>query len=238
LMAKSAMLNKTAAVISNRDHKKGNSDFCGNSDFWKAYLQHSEILKNSYLKTNDIFKARQYKGIARQERQTIDKAFYVKKDFHMEKDYAFGVIVHLTQDCFLEKQDIIFGGESSLFCLEVHKAEEIPVIKNHPIVSRFLLGDDFGDFTGEMKSYEGKKKVVLISNFVANGFIDGLEHAMIPDLFPLSTRIFSGGASDSFRALPAGSVLFPENSISLDGTLFKIPIKIGLNWVIQAERGF
>ncbi|MCJ7483639.1 MAG: hypothetical protein MUO31_11820 [Thermodesulfovibrionales bacterium] len=230
--------DKSTAVISDRDHKKGNSDIFGGLDFWQAYLLHSNVPNDSYLKAEDIFKKRKSKGIARKERQTVNEAFYVKTDYRFTGDYAFGVIVHFAEYCVLEKQDISFGGESSLFRLEVHEADEIPGIKNHPLVSRFLRADDSGDFFGEKKSYDEKKKVVLISNFVAAGFIDGIEHAMIPDLYPLSTRIFPGGASGSFRALPAGSILFPGNSISLNGSLYKIPNKIGLNWAIQAARGF
>ncbi|HCC69060.1 MAG TPA: hypothetical protein DEP99_04145 [Nitrospiraceae bacterium] len=92
-----------------------------------------------------------------------------------------------------------------------------------------------------MTACTDKDKLVALSPLVFDESINSsltgiMEHRIIKGIHAIRTIKKIGVVkSEAVCMIPAGSVLYPEKSINLNG--WKIPYKIGYNYVIKTKRG-
>lgn len=227
------------AIFSHDKRIKDNTaDYLGGIEFWDSYSKCNspkDTLKyHPSYQTKKIFISDSQPGIAREKRTTKDGHYYTKNDFRLASNYSFGVIVHFSEDNVIQKDDIILGGEKSLFCLTPKPVNNKTYIyKDHPVIKRFLGEKDFGDFDGSKKKTFTKNKLVAFSPFIANeAKFEGLKFALINEMYSFRS-IGEKQKSDSFSALPYGSILFADGTLKLNGNSLKIPSKIGYNFFIS-----
>ena len=255
---KSFVRNKPVNHVlnSDRDIKAKCCEQWGNAKFWRKYLEHENFDYNSIkdeeiILKADIFVEHQQPGIGRENpeiegkrirgKTTKEGQFYIKHEYSFKKGFAFGVIVHLDDDSDnLADADVFLGGERSLFRMRKLKIENDIKDKcdEHHLVSTFCDTTNNGDlFNGSSAG----DKLVLLSPMISGSKITGLEHAYIP--YMQSTRMLSGQNSgkgvyktDSYKLIPAGSVLYPDSEFKFSNNSFRFASKIGYNWAIKANR--
>lgn len=215
--------------------KEHNAEYLGGIQFWDEYKNKKKLtLHKSYL-SESIFIHDSQPGIARENRNKKEEYFYTKKDFRLAKEYSFGVIVHFSEENVIADTDVFMGGEHSLFKL---KAAKLPltlshIFKDHPIINRFMDEKDFGDYNGEKDVSFNNEKLVLISQFVGKeSSLPDLEFAMINEMQVPRSLSSRKSKSDSFRVIPAGSILFTGDKLKKSNT-YSIPSKIGYNFAIK-----
>lgn len=217
-----------------RKMKQPQADYLGGMEFWQAYGKKESLpFHNAYFAEN-IFISDSQPGIARETiaekiRVARPEHFYRKEDFRLTGDYAFGVIVHFSEENVLKDDHVFTGGERSLFIMESHKLpmQTSHVFSEHPIISRFLSEKDKGDFYEDA----GAGDYVLFSSFLAEGEIHA-DFAVIDRLYAPRSINNSRKKTNSFRAIPTGSILkFRENPGSV--TAFPTVCKIGYNFAVK-----
>jgi CRISPR-associated protein Cmr3 len=218
--------------------KEDHAEYLGGIQFWDAYSKNEKLpFDTSYLSKKIIIPDSQ-PGIAREtegikKRNAKDNYFYRKCDFRLESDFCFGIIVHFSEENVLKDDDIFMGGERSLFRMKLNKLPLQPshIFLEHPIVKRFYIKDDPGDFSGKKDSMTGAGNYVLISPFIAGSDIKP-DFAIINSLYAPCSINKVDHKTDSFRAIPAGSILRTETNLTAIDT-YKILSKIGYNFVIK-----
>lgn len=222
--------------------KADHAEYLGGIQFWEAYAKKEEKIEchQEYL-AKKIFISGSHPGIAREtegERRRVAKEehFYRKQDYKLQEDFCFGVIVHFTEEEVLEDDHVFMGGERSLFIMKLHKLPLQPsyIISNHPIIKRFCNEKDSGDYKGKEDSKAGGGNYVLVSPFIAGAEVKP-DFALINELYaPRSTNNVDDKKTktDSFRAIPAGSILKTESKISAVNT-YPTLSKIGYNFAIK-----
>ena len=234
-------INKHAA-LSHHDPKKYPADHYGGQAFWQSYLKGERKLP--YFGDYDagrIFINDLKEGIARENRQAKDEAFYVKEAYRMYDDYAFGVIVHFDDDKAPKNELVKLGGDGSSFWMNVSKIDDyhLTIYQNHPIIRRFLTLDDIGDLPMLFADKRAESdKLVAVSETFLNGTIEGVEHAVIPELHCNRMLQWGGLKTESFRGIPDGSVVYPLKNTKINGALNPRLMKIGYNWWLKTEKGF
>jgi len=214
--------------------------YLGGIQFWNEYKDYKHKKKLTTHKgyfTEKIIISDSQHGIARKDRKTREEEglYYTKNDYRMESDYGFGVIVHLSEENLLEDYDVFLGGERSLFKMKVERLPKSMshLYTNHPVISRFINYKDNGDYNGSTNVSFNDEKLVLVSTFVGdNATLRDLKFALIGGMHSprfLSSRIEK---TDSFRAIPAGSVLFPVKQLRSINT-YPAALKIGYNFAIK-----
>jgi CRISPR-associated protein Cmr3 len=213
--------------------KENHAEYLGGLEFWQAYKNNAALpYKLNYL-SKKIFISNSQPGIARRNRLTVDKHYYRKNDYSLAEDYAFGIIVHFTEENVLEDKIVFMGGERSQFKMKVKKIPLVPshILLDHPIVNRFINEKDYGDYSAKEDSTAGKGKYLLISDFFANGEIRP-DYALISNLHAVRSIDGNGKKTDTFRAIPAGSILFTENKLAAAST-YNTSVTIGYNFTIK-----
>ncbi|MEG8947978.1 type III-B CRISPR module-associated Cmr3 family protein [Rosettibacter firmus] len=220
--------------------KDSTAAYLGGIQFWneyKEYKQKKKLTTHSGYFTEKIIIADSQHGIARKDRTTREEEglFYIKNDYRMNDDYAFGVIVHLSEENVIENNDVFMGGERSLFKMKVERLpKSLPhLYTNHPVISRFISDKDYGDYNGNFDvDFDGEKLVLISPFFGNNDILRDLKFALISGMH--SPRFLSSRKekTDSFRAIPTGSVLFPANRLVKIKT-YPAAIKIGYNFAIK-----
>ncbi len=215
--------------------KDPQADYLGGIQFWQDYRDKTELTFYKHYLNENIFIPVSQPGIARAERQTREEYYYSKKDFRLAKEYSFGVIAHFSEENVLEDGEVFMGGERSLFKMRLIKLPLSPsyVYSEHPVIKRFLNEKDYyGDFDGSKKVSFNKEKLVLFSPFVGDGLLEDLEFALINELYAPRSLNSRKSKSDSFRTIPAGSILFPDKELKKI-TCFPVSSKIGYNFAIK-----
>lgn len=228
--------------------KEPSAGYLGGIDFWEAYEKNgigsNEI--NQYSKgyrSDEIFVPRYQPGIARKERQTVDKAFYYKSHYKMADEFMFAAVVFLSEKDKLEDDYVFLGGERSCFKMELYELQECKnageiankhgrVFSGHPVIRRFLLEDDFGDFYNGSITGNRDAKLVLISPMIALDAVTNINFALIDYCVYMKMMQYEGLKTDTYAMLPAGSVLYPDKSFKTE-TLYEIQKKIGYNFIIN-----
>ena len=220
----------------NKRIKEPQAKYLGGIQFWQEYQDKKKFtFDESYLMKN-IFISDHKPGIARKDRNKRDEYFYTKKDYRLNKEYSFGIIVHFTEENVLDERDVFMGGERSLFKMEIKKLPQVlsQLFTDHPVIKRFIDEKDFiGDYNGSKDVSFNNEKLVLFSEFVgSDSSLQDLKFGLINEMNAprsISSRI---SKSDSFRVIPAGSVFFPGNNLKKI-TTYPIAAKIGYNFVIK-----
>jgi len=218
------------------------ADYLGGIGFWQSYQEynsHKKLKFNSCYQTNKVFIRDSQPGIARENRKTKEAHYYIKNDYRLKDDFSFGVIVHFSEEGLLRDDEVFMGGEKSLFRMKVKNIkEDTYLIKEHPIIKRLIKENDFGDFDGSEDKTFTQSKLVAFSNFISQraNFV-GLEFALINDMY-IHRNIWERNKTDSYSAIPYGSILFVDGMLSLDNKnnpngLYK---KIGFNYLISFNR--
>ncbi|MEM5777459.1 MAG: type III-B CRISPR module-associated Cmr3 family protein [Candidatus Aenigmatarchaeota archaeon] len=222
--------------------KEYNANYLGGIDFWQSYRDYYSNKKLKYHENyllDKIFISDSQPGIAREDRKTKEAHYYIKHDFRMHKNYSFGVIVHFTEEGLLEDREVFMGGEKSLFRMTIKKIDENAFIYNgHPVVKRFINENDFGDFDGSKDRVFIQSKLVAFSNFFSNDAkFTGIQFALINGMY-IHRNIWDRNITDSYSALPYGSILYINGKLELDKpmTNFKLLKKIGFNFFISFRR--
>lgn len=223
-----------------RKIKEPKADYLGGIKFWSEYKEYKHKKKltthNGYFSEKIIIPDSQH-GIARKDRRTREEEslFYTKNDYRMDNDYMFGVIVHLSEENAVENYDVFMGGERSLFKMKVERLpKSLPhLFANHPVISRFINYKDNGDYNGSIKVNFNEEKLVLVSPFVGAGAIlQELKFALIGGMHSPRFLVSRKEKTDSFRAIPAGSVLFPAKQLMSIKT-YPAALKIGYNFAVK-----
>lgn len=214
------------------------AEYLGGIEFWDSYAKckSSKDLLNYHpsYQAKKIFIPDIQPGIAKEKGLTKEGHYYTKKDFRFAPRYSFGVIVHFSEDNVIKDDDIILGGEKSLFRLTSKPViNNTYIYKDHPVIKRFLGEKDTGDFDGSKEVTCANNKLAAFSPFISNELrIEGLKFALINEMYS-PRSIGEKQKSDSFSALPYGSILFADGPLSLIGKSPKIPSKIGYNFFIS-----
>ena len=223
------------------------ADYLGGIKFWQSYSnckssQDKLDYHFTYL-TKNIFLSDSQPGIAREKRKTIEEHFYTKNDFRLADEYSFGVIVHFGEENIIQDCDVIMGGEKSLFRLTAKKINTSSYFySEHPIIKRFINENDFGDFDGSSEVTFNNCKLVAISPFISQeSEFDGIDYAIINEIYVHRNIVMDNNKrekSNSYSAIPYGSVLFVNGKLSLTNKIAsKLLKKIGYNFLIKFNRG-
>ena len=221
----------------NKRIKEPQAEYLGGIQFWQEYKGKKKLTFHESYLMEKIFVPDSQPGIARKDRNKRDEYFYKKKDFRLAKEYSFGVIVHFAEEEVLEDRDVFIGGERSLFRMKLKK---LPltlshIYTEHLVIKRFIDEKDFtGDYDGSKDVSFNKEKLVLFSPFVgSDSSLQDLEFALINKMYTPRSLSSRTSKSDSFRTIPAGSVLFPGKQFKKITTYYPIPLKIGYNFAIK-----
>ncbi len=214
------------------------AEYLGGIEFWDSYSKcksPKDTLKyHPSYQTKKIFIPDLQPGIARENRKTKDGHYYTKKDFRLASNFSFGVIVHFSEDNVIKDDDIILGGEKSLFHLTSKPVNNKTYIyKDHLVIKKILDDKVNGDFDGSKEVTFTNNKLVAFSPFISNeAKFEGLKFALINEMYS-PRSIGEKQKSDSFSAIPYGSVLFVDGTLKLTASTPKIPGKIGYNFLIS-----
>lgn len=215
------------------------AEYLGGIEFWESYSKcksPNDFLKyHPWYQTKKIFIPDSQPGIARENRTTKEGHYYTKKDFRLAAHYSFGVIVHFTEENVIKDDDVILGGEKSLFRLSSKLVNKSTYIyKDHPVIKRFINEKDFGNFDGSSEKAFTQNKLVAFSPFISSeAKFAGLNFALINEMYS-PRSIGEKKKSDSFSAIPYGSILFVDGTLKLSqGSPLIIPKKIGYNFFIS-----
>lgn len=222
--------------------KENAAAYLGGIEFWQSYRDFKSVKKLKYSKGycfNNIFIRDSQPGIARDNRKTKDGHYYIKNDFRMNENYAFGVIVHLAEEGLLSDREVYMGGEKSLFRMTVKKVDDKTFIySQHPVVKRFISVNDYGDFDGSQKKSFEQSKLIAFSNFFSNNAkLTEIQFALINGMY-IHRNIWDRNKTDSYSAIPYSSIIYVDGKLKLDipitgSNLYK---KIGLNYLISFKR--
>ncbi|MGD8782038.1 MAG: type III-B CRISPR module-associated Cmr3 family protein [Ignavibacteria bacterium] len=200
--------------------------------FWDNYLNSSESDYDSSLETTKIIKPISQPGIARKKRNKIDKEFYRKKDFLMESDYAFSVIVEFAGEIKDKlKDDFVFlGGEQSKFNLKIIDIDDkVKECLPQPLI-KFINNYSPAD----LKINQPAEKIVLVSHLFLNGKLPGIKHSVTNHMGTIRSLNRTGHKTQSYRIIPSGSVLYIDKNFKTE-TSYKFASKIGYNFFIEVN---
>lgn len=219
--------------------KEEHAEYLGGIQFWDAYAKKQKEIEchPAYL-AKRIFISDSQPGIAREtegekRRVAKDEHFYRKLDYRLHEDFCFGTIVHFTEENVLKDDHVFMGGERSLFIMKIHKLPSQPsyIFSNHPVVKRFIDEKDSGDYNGKENSKAGVGDYVLVSPFIADSEIK-TDFTLINELYSPRSINYVDKRTESFRAIPTGSILKTESTIGPVKT-FPISSIIGYNFAIK-----
>jgi hypothetical protein len=233
------------AILSGREPKFHDTNYLGGKDFWIAYLANTILPYNEDYDESKVFKAHTSVGIGCESKKlgggksyfkktTIKGMFYTKIDYSFHKGLSFAVIVWLKDENVLKNDMIILGGEQSAFHMEIRPVSDDI---SHPLL-KAIINDNCDLF--QNLTCTNKDKLIAISPLVfdekVNSSLTGMmEHRIIKGIQAIRTIKKIGAVkSEAVGMIPASSVLYPKNSIPLTG--WKIPYKIGYNYVIKIQR--
>lgn len=196
--------------LANYDVKNRSDQMLGNKNFWHSYLKQESKVANALKLYNDVFVEHTQVGIELDNKQTVDKKFYSKTDYQLDKKFLFGCVVDFEEK-IIDDGIIQIGAESSLFELKVHSLDDT-VLTEHPIVSRLFETPQDGN------------KLICMSDTILNTTDDfNAYFSIIPfakDFAMLDkTKTKFNGKTRQKRVIPTGTVSFvkdgkvPESSI-------------------------
>lgn len=240
-------MRKSLAILSDKNPKLPPPLSLGGKDFWDAYLSNQQISYNPDYTDDRIFKTHLSVGIGCErndagggkryfKKTTIKGMFYTKIDYSPDKGFSFGVIVWLRDNNVLKNDVVLLGGEQSPFRMKIRPVSD-SIFSSHPITMAIM--NDNCDLFQKLATCTNKDKLVALSplafdekvNFSLAGI---MEHKIIKGIHSIKTiRKIGAIKSEAVCMIPAGSVLYPEKSITLSG--WKIPYKIGYNCAIKTE---
>jgi len=242
-------MRKSFAILSDKNPKLPPPSSLWGKDFWDAYLNNQQIFYNPDYTDDKIFKTHISIGIGCENKDagggkryfkktTIKGMFYTKIDYSLHKGYSFGVIVWLSDNNILKDDIALMGGEQSAFHMEITPATN-SIFSSHPVTDAIIK--DNCNFFNNVSSCTNNDKLIALSPLVFDETInsslnDIMEHRVVRGIHSIKTIKKIGPVkSEAVSMIPAGSVLYPEKSVNLTG--WKIPYKIGYNYVIKTERG-
>lgn len=225
--------------------KEDQAAYLGGINFWESYKQKQTLPFDKHYLTKNIFISDSQPGIAREtdgikRRTAKDEHFYRKLDYRLNSDFCFGLVVHFTEENVLKEDHVFLGGERSLFIMKLNKLPLNPshVFSDHPIVKRFYDKNDVGDYNGESDSKAGAGDYLVVSPFFAGAETVPKEVKIQTD-FALINYLYAPRSinnvehkTDSFRAIPVGSILKTESNIKAIQT-YKTTTIIGHNFTIK-----
>lgn len=231
---------KDYAILSSKDPKLYSKGYLGGKAFWTAYINNKQTFPyNPEYDEGEIFKANTSVGIGRECKVAKEGMFYTKIDYSFHKNYSFGVIAWLTENV-LQNGIIQMGGEQSTFCIEIHPIAN-GIFSSHPVTNA-IINNNNCDLFEILKTTNNDEKLIALSSIVFDetlnkSLMDVMEHRIVQGI--QSMRMLKSGGkgekSESICMIPAGSVFYPEKSALLTMT-WKIPFKIGYNYVIRAKK--
>ena len=237
---------KPNVFFSDRENKSRHAEYLGGKKFWNAYLKGNQPEYSTDCEIDKIIKKCSQTGIARENRKSVDNAYYIKRSFHLIKKHTFGIIVHLD-DKILDNDDVMLGGERCLFRMKI-----IPIEDNccseafsHPLINRFVNYSDQGDFSlfNPLKENPADMiKIVCLSPCIYTEPLTGLEHAMIGEPYKIRylNKLKTKGQnlkSDTVLMLPTGSILYPDDKFKFDDTGYDMAKTIGYNFAFAIKKG-
>ncbi|MHB8581516.1 MAG: type III-B CRISPR module-associated Cmr3 family protein [Ignavibacteriaceae bacterium] len=227
----------TSVVIKTKEQP---AELLGGNIFWDSYLNKKHLSLVNTLKYNDVFIEDSQPGIERgigleSNRKTLNEKYYIKKDFRMQKDFSFGVIVHFKEAPPIESEDVFLGGERSLFRMMLTKIDNnnIGIPNDHMIMRKIIDENNFGDFDGSVKtSFSNDEAIIFLSPFFGEGYLKGVEHSVIEEMY--SPRMLSryNIKTNTFNVIPSRSVIYPSNELLIN-KVFAIPKIIGYNFALK-----
>lgn len=205
----------------------------GNKQYWDDYMDSKEVNYNSSLDIEKIIKPTSQPGIARENRNKIDKEFYRKKDFMMKEGYVFGVIVEFTDgiDNKLKNDFVFLGGEQSKFEMKITKVEDTVKSYLPKPIEKFFNGYD--PIVDDFRS--SAEKIVFISHLFSEGKLPCIKHSVMNNMGTIRSLNETGHKTQSFRVIPSGSVFYIDNNFTLKND-FRFASKIGYNYFIEVNR--
>ena len=228
--------DRSCSFINNEYHKTTAAKCLGGARFWDDFIAGKEYFYDDLLNYDEVFIDDAQTGIGRDKsnRITVNEKYYYKNDFRLKRNYSFGVIAHFAETGLIGDEDVVLGGERSLFRLKVMNIgnNDISLFGSHPVIKRFLNLEDNGDTEAEVGS-----GLCLISSFFNNNKLDGYDYAIIPYVYSPRTTSMHRPKTDSFNMIPIGSVIFP-NERYINNYQNNMLSKIGFNWSIKFLGGY
>ncbi len=224
--------NNSFAYKKITEGKTHSVEILGNIDAWDAYINSREIDYKKEYETDKIIIPTSQPGIARENRNKKEGDFYRKKDFMLAEGYRFGIIIDADEklENKLNCGFVFLGGEQSKFWMDVAElTENLKTIFPQPFQKFF---DSYNP--GNKQFLSNAKKVVLMSHLLANKYPEGVDHFIINNMETIRSLNESGHKTYSFRAIPAGSVFYPNGNFSFQNN-YKFASKIGYNFFIEVN---
>ena len=206
-----------------KDYEVKNTSFqhLGDNSFWQDYTNNYELKKESIKSFDDIFKAHLQVGIELKNKRVVDKKFYSKTDYNLEKGFLFGALIELEEK-IIEDGIIQIGAEASLFELKIVPLDNTK-LKEHKIVSNLFTKPSID------------KKLVAISDVLANTSDFKTKNHISPfykDFAMINSKRKKFDKTSQMRLIPAGSVFYnAQNLPQLQGA-YK---KMGFNKFISVK---
>jgi len=210
--------------------------FFGGTDFWHHYNEKS--VYNDIIDLDTIFHPHPQVGIALENRQAKDGAFYVKTDFTLDGHYAFAVIAHFKNDPAFTKR-VVMGGEQSVFeidCIPCH-TDQNHAVESHPIVQSLIAKDSWHEMYSE-KQVAISPLIAEKDLFKSDTFSHILSHKMgtvrmLNSITDKKGQMHHGPnlKTDAWKIIPAGAVFYltqPGHLPLISG----VPDLIGYNSVL------
>jgi CRISPR-associated protein (Cas_Cmr3) len=220
--------------------KEQPADCIGGSEFWDSYLNNKPLSLNTICQNKNIFYQSSQYGIQRGEgrddkRKKKEEGIYFKRDFMLNKDFSFGVIVHFSEAPPYSQEDVFLGGEKSLFKMTVTKIDgnNKGAAEGHPLLKTMLNPDFYGDFDGtQIVSAGGDDAFTFLSQFFGEGSLHGVKHSIVEERSTPRMLSKTSIKTDSYTVIPSRSIIYAFPSLSIEN-VFKIPRLIGYNFVLK-----
>lgn len=225
-------INKMLAYKKKSQGKTYPVEILGNKDAWDAYINSEEIDYRKEYEIDKIIIPSSQPGIRRNDRKKIEGDFYRKKDFMLAEGYRFGIIINAEEklEDKLNDEFVFLGGEQSKFWMDIAELTE-----NLKTLFPQSFQKFFDSYNPENEQFLSKaKKVVLMSHLLAGNYPDGVSHSIINNMETIRSLNESGHKTYSFRAIPAGSVFYPNGNFSFQNN-YKFATKIGYNFFIEVN---
>ena len=179
--------------------KDVSSQSLAGNDFWKKYLKKETLDFTTIHDFDTVFKKHSQVGIGLENKQVVDKAFYVKEDYNLDSEYLFACVFDFDET--IEDGIIQLGAESSLFSLKVSKLESTE-IANHTIVSQFFTQDIQGE------------KLIAMSDIILNSTHElNTYFSHIPFTKKLAMLQSGNRYTNSFKGKTLQTNVIPQGSV-------------------------
>ena len=166
-----------------KDEKRG--EFYGGLKFWENYLK-DNCSGDGPLDLDDEespFKGFTQTGVGLKKREVEEGKLYVKNDFQLKKGYSFALICNLDLEPNALKlsENILLGGEQSVFLIQKTKLDDEKKLASHPVIELII---------NKMEQKKEKSNVCMKKSIDAQkqGVIKSI--LVSPMVLPKNTAIF------------------------------------------------